>query len=250
MKKGYTNLARAFDALEYVKFIMEQVLKGFSKEEIRDKFIKENPFGIKTEKSRATFARWLINDYTKTYDQFELPILARLLTQDNISQQAKRELLFYTTCQADNLACLLTTDILYPAFQNGLSSIDRNELIQFVSQNTSLSKSTVERAVLGYIMLLKKLSLILTDSANTLNFKYFSPKIESFAFILFLLNHRKTSPVQIIHSKDFHCLFMSPIDVINSIRELESRNLVRFAMAGDIVRLELKISFEELPNVL
>jgi len=96
-------------------------------------FIKENPFGIKTEKSRATFARWLLNDYTKTYDKFELPILARFLTQDKIPQQAKRELLFYTTCQADKLAGLLTTNILYPAFQNGLSNIDRNELIQFVN---------------------------------------------------------------------------------------------------------------------
>ena len=250
MKKGYTNLARAFDALEYVKFIMSQFLNGLSPIEVKKKFIEENPFGIKTENSRVTYARWLLNDYTKTYDQFELPILARLLTQDNIPQQAKRELLFYTTCQADKLAGLLTTNYLYPAYLNSLSSIDRNELIQFVSQNTSLSRSTVERAVLGYIMLLKKLSLILTDSANTLNFKYFSPKIESFAFILFLLNHRKTSPVQIIHSTHFHYLFMSPIDVINSIRELESRNLVRFAMAGDIIRLEPKILFEELPNVL
>ena len=250
LKKKYSNLARAFDTLEYIKFIMNQVLKGLSPEEIRRVFIEDNPFGIKTEKTRATFAQWLVKDYIKSYEPDELSVLARLITRETVPQQAKRELLFYTTCCVDELAGLMTTDLLYPAYQSGSANLQRDDLIRFVSQNTSLAESTIKRAVIGYIMLLEKLSVATHNSTNKLVLRYFAPRIESFAFILFRLYHRGIPPAQIIDSIDFRFLLMNPINILNFLKKLELQNLVTFAMAGDVIRLETKISFEELPDVL
>ncbi len=243
-----THLEHAFDQLNYVQFVMQQILDGLKIDDAKKKFVEENPFGIKSESSRKTYMDWITKDYVKSFKPKELMIFSKVIADKEIHPQIKREILFWKNCLSDELARSITVDFILGKYQN-TKSFERKELFEFISERVTLQPVTANRCVTGYLVLAKKVG-IFSLKANICEFKFYRPHIESVIFLLFYLLNSKHTPSQIIMSEDFKYLLITENELIQILKEIQSRGLISFAMSGDVVRLEPKIEFEEVPDAI
>lgn len=249
MKKTLTtHLGHVFYQLDYVQFVMQQILDGLKIDDVRKKFVEENPFGIKSESSRKTYMEWIKRDYIKGFKPKELMIFSKVIADKEIHPQIKREILFWKNCLSDELARSITVDFILGRYQN-TKFFKRKELYEFISERVTLNPVTVNRCVTGYLFLAKKVGIFSLKS-NIYEFKFYRPQIESVIFLLFYLLNSKRTPSQIIMSEDFKYLLITENELIQILKEIQSKGLISFAMSGDVVRLDPKIEFEEIPDAI
>lgn len=249
MKKTLaTHLEHAFDQLSYVQFVMQQILDGLKIDDVKKKFVEENPFGIKSENSRKTYMNWIVRSYVKGFKSKELMAFAKVIADKEIHPQIKREILFWKNCLSDELARSITVDFILEKYQK-VKSFERKELVDFVSERVSFQPTTVNYCVSGYLTLAKKVGIFSLEK-RLYEFKFYRPHIESVIFLLFYLLNSKHTPSQIISSEDFKYLLITEDELVHMLKEIQSRGFISFAMSGDVIRLEPKIEFEEILDAI
>jgi hypothetical protein len=77
-----THLDRAFDHLDNVIYIMAEIMKGASAEEIKRHLVSDDPFRVDSGEYRKRMASWLICDYVKGFSPEALDVFARIMTED------------------------------------------------------------------------------------------------------------------------------------------------------------------------
>ena len=247
MKKSSTILRRFFDAYDYIEYFMQKHLEGLTPEGIKQAFMIENPFGIKSPSTMKTYAGWIMNYYIKDFQRKSLDVFARFITYPNIPKTAKRELIFWRTCRKDPIAAELTRKIIFQSFIEGESYVPKDDIKSFIEQNTNFSKSTLHRTFTGYLRLLEQLGIV-RFSGNKVAFRYYKPKLESVAYVVFYLLEARTPPKKILESDDFKYFLLDERGLLSYLKDMRAKGIVEFAIAGDIVRIEPKIGFEVLIN--
>ncbi len=246
-KRKFTHLGHTPDDLEYVQFVMKEIVNGTKIDEIKRKFVEENPLGIKTESTRKGYINWIISGYVKGFKQKELEIFAKVISDERVHPQTKKEIMFWKNCRSDDLVRKITLDFTFKKFHNA-KYFERKELFNFVSQEVS-NPSTANKHVSGYLALLRGMGVISSEK-NFHEFRFYRPNIESMIFLLFHLLNSKQTPSQILKADDFKYLLVSERELISMLKEIQFRGLISFAMSGDIIKLEPKIEFEAVPNAI
>lgn len=249
MKKTLsTHLEHSFDQLRYVQFVMQRILDGLKIDEIKKEFIYKNPFAIRSENARKTYINWIMKDYVKSFKAEELITFARIIADENINPQVKREILFWKNCLSDELMRSITTNFIFERYQmNRL--FKKQELSDFVSERVTLKPVTAHKCVTGYIALVEKIGF-LASKDEICQFNFYHPYIESIIFLVFYLLNSKKTPLQIIKAEDFKYLLLSEKQIIQSLKEIQSRGLISFAISGDIIRIDPKIEFEVIVDAI
>lgn len=249
MKKTLpTALQHALNKLDYVEFVMKKIRNGLEIHDIEREFVEDNPFGIRSESTRKTYINWIVKSYVKGFKIKELRIFAKVIADEKVHPQVKREILFWKNCLSDELARSITTDFILKKHQS-MGSFKRKELVDFVSERVSLSPSTVDKCVSGYLGTFKKIGFFSFEKPFYES-KFYRPHVESVIFLLFYLLNSKHTPSQIIKSKEFKYLLITEDDLISMLKEIQLMGLISFAMSGDVVRLDPKIEFEAVPDAL
>ncbi|MGC9320980.1 MAG: hypothetical protein ACP5FY_01885, partial [Kosmotogaceae bacterium] len=114
-----THLNRAFDHLDNVIYIMAEVMRGRSAEEIKRHLVSDDPFRVNSGEYRRRLASWLIGDYVKAFSPEALRVFARIMTSEIIDTQTKREILFWKNCERDELVRAMTLEQIFPAYHKG-----------------------------------------------------------------------------------------------------------------------------------
>jgi hypothetical protein len=247
-KKLFTHLGHTYDDLGYVQFVMKKVIDGAKIDDIKKEFVEENPVGINSENTRKRYVNWIVKGYVKGFKTKELKIFAEILANESIHPQVKKEIMFWKSCRSDDVERVITKNFIFERYQNG-KDFTRKELTHFVSQYVFLSQSTIEKITSGYIALVENLGVISSKKTNY-NFNFYRPRIESITFILFYLLNSKHTPTQILKADDFKYLLVSEKNLPFMMKQIQSDGLISFASAGSVVRLEPKMKFEEIKNVL
>lgn len=248
-RTGKTYLNRAFDHIDNVIYIMEEVLKGKSADDIKDHLVEMDPFRLGSDEYKKIIARWLISYYVKSFSKEPLEVFARIMTSDNIELQVKREILFWKTCEQDRLAADITLGPVYRAYHQKDPFIFLEDLKRFVKNNTGFADNTVHECAKRYLMITTKVGFISSNNSN-LDINFFRPKKKSIAAILFFLFNKQMPPSKILRADDFKYLLLDEQDVITCFADLSNSGFIQFAVAGNIVRLEPKLDFEVLPSAI
>ena len=247
-KKFFTHLGHAFDDLNYVQFVMKEIVNGTKIDEIKREFVEENPVGIKTESSRKTYINWIIKGYVKGFKQKELEIFAKVISDERVHPQTKKEIMFWKNCRSDDLVRKITIDFIFEKFYS-VKSFKRKELIDFISKRISLRPSTLEKMASGYLSIAGEVG-ILSPKGNRYSFNFYRPRFEPVMFVLFYLLNSRRTPSQILNSEDFKYLLLNEKRLVFFLKEMNSKNLISFAMSGNVIRIEPKIEFEAIADVL
>ncbi|HCZ06895.1 MAG TPA: hypothetical protein DHV12_07190 [Thermotogae bacterium] len=247
MRKTTTILRRFFDVYDYIKYFMQKHLDGFTPEDMKKVFITENPFGIRSLLTLQTYARWITNYYIKDFQHKSLNVFALFITSPDIPKAAKRELIFWRTCKKDRVTAELTKNIIFQSFIEGESYVSKDDIKNFIKKNTNFSESTLRKALAGYLRLLEQLG-IARVSGDRVELRYYRPKLESVAYVVFYLLESHTPPGKILVSDDFKYFLLDERGFISCLKDMQAKGIVEFAMAGDIIRIEPKMEFEVLVN--
>ncbi|HAA86446.1 MAG TPA: hypothetical protein DCE14_08910 [Kosmotogaceae bacterium] len=244
-----TDINKAFDHVKHVQAIMTLVEQGLSRREISRQIEEENLLSIDSPTARQTIKNSLFRHYIEPFDVKTLKTLSKIFISEKLPLQVKRELLFVFMCETDDLAKILTLDILYPAYANGEGSISRRDMADFVSKKTGYADLTVSKCVGGYLTLTNRIGITSLDN-STIRLNFFQAKKETFTILLFLLFQKKMTPAKIVRAETFRFLLLDELAIVRHLQSLASQGLVDFAMAGGVIRLEPKIEFEGVPDVL
>ncbi|MGC8637993.1 MAG: hypothetical protein ACP5UP_07220 [Athalassotoga sp.] len=249
MKRTFsTHLEHSFDQLNYVKFVMQRILDGLKIDEIKKEFIYKNPFGIKSENSRRTYINWIIRDYINGFKAKELMVFAKIIADDRINPQIKREILFWKNCLSDELMRSITTDFIFERYQK-VKLFKKQELEDFISERVSLKPVTIHKCAIDYIALTEKIGFFSSNN-EICQFNFYRPYIESVIFLVFYLLNSQKTPLQIIKAEDFKYLLISENELIKALKEIQSKGLISFAISGDVIRMDPKIEFEAVADAI
>jgi len=244
-----THLNRAFDHLDNVVYIMAEVMKGRSAEEIKRHLVSDDPFSNSSEKYRKQVSSWLISDYVKGFSPEALKVFARIMTSESIDTQTKRELLFWKNCDRDELVRAITVEQVFPAYHKGAAFLLREDVIDYIIKKKGFTAYMSDKRVTNYLAITTKLGMASANGKN-IDLNYFRPTKKSVMAVLYFLFNSGMGPSKILHSDDFKCLLLDERDLVSYLAEMNASRVIEFAMAGNIVRLEPKIDFEVLPDAL
>jgi len=244
-----THLNRAFDHLDNVVYIMAEVMKGRSAEEIKRHLVSDDPFSNSSEKYRKQVSSWLISDYVKGFSPEALRVFARIMTSESIDTQTKREILFWKNCERDELVRAITVELVFPAYHKGAAFLLREDVIDYIIKKKGFTAYMSDKRVTNYLAITTKLGMASANGRN-IDLNYFRPTKKSVMAVLYFLFNSGMGPSKILHSDDFKCLPLDERDLVSYLAEMNASRVIEFAMAGNIVRLEPKIDFEVLPDAL
>ncbi|HNW47647.1 MAG TPA: hypothetical protein PKN02_09635 [Thermotogota bacterium] len=243
-----THLNRAYDHLDSIIYIMNEVCKGKNAKEIKKRLVEDDPFSTSSREYRSLVAHWLVADFVTGFSPKALQVFARLMVSDALSSQLKREVLFWKTCERDAVARELTLSAIYTAYHAGVPSIPEAVLYDVVREKAGLAETTVKRCVGGFLAIAANVGFLSRADA-TVKLNFFRPKLNAVAAILYFLFDSELPPAQIPRAPDFKFLLLDEAAVLSSLSDLRSAGMISFASAGNVVRLEPKIPFEVLPDV-
>jgi len=244
-----THLNRAFDHLDNVIYIMAEVMRGRSAEEIKRHLVSDDPFSNSSEKYRKEVSSWLIGDYVKGFSPEALRVFARIMTSESIEKQTKREILFWKNCERDELVRAITLEQIFPAYHRGAAFLLREDVIDYIVKKKGFTAYMSDKRITNYLAITSKLGVASANGRN-IDLSYFRPTKKSIMAVLYFLFNLGLSPSKLLHSDDFKCLLLDVRDLISYLADMNASGIVEFAMAGNIVRLEPKIDFEVLPDAL
>ena len=242
-----THMNRAFDHLDTVIYVMNEVQKGKNAKEIKRHLVEDDPFSHRSREYRSVVSNWLVSDFVTGFSAKALPIFAKMMVSERTSSQLKREILFWKTCERDALARELTLGPIYTAYHAHEPNISTDALIDIAITKGGLSQTTARRCVENYFTLAKKVGF-LSSIGSVSNLNFFRPKQNAVAAVLFFLFDSGLSPVQILRAPDFKYLLLDDNALLSILSDLRSVGVIAFASAGNVVRLEPKIAFEVLPD--
>lgn len=243
-----THLNRAFDHLDTVIYIMNEVRKGKNAREIKRHLVEDNPFSNRSREHRSLVANWLVSDFVSGFSAKALSVFAEIMVSEKIGSQLKREVLFWKTCERDALARELTVDPIYAAYHTNAPSISLDALIDVASTKAGLSQTTARRCLSGFLSIAAGVGF-LSPTEKTVKLNFFRPKQNAVAGVLFFLFDSGLPPVKILRAEDFKYLLLDDTALLSILSDLRSAGMIAFASAGNVVRLEPKIPFERLPHV-
>ena len=247
--KAKTHMNRAFDHLDHVVYIMVQVRKGINAQQLKTHLVEEEPFPGASREYRSKIAHWLIGDFVKPFTPGALSVFARIMVSESVDTKVKRELLFWKTCERDMLAREITLGPVYRAYHRKEPFLFFDDLVHTAVEKTGFVKGTAQKCVRNYLSIAKKIGF-LDPRENRLDLNFYRPRQKSVLAILYFLFHAGVSPASILQAQDFRFLLMDERDLVSTLSELSSAGWIEFAMAGNVVRLEPRKAFKELPDAL
>ena len=241
-----THMNRAFDHLDTVIYVMNEVQKGKNAKEIKRHLVEDDPFSHRSRESRSDVSNCLVSDFVTGFSAKALPIFAKMMVSERTSSQLKREILFWKTCERDALARELTLGPIYTAYYANNPSISIDALIDVARTKGGLSQTTARRCLNGFLSITANVGF-LSPTEKTVKLNFFRPKQNAVAAVLYFLIDSGLSPVQILRAPDFKYLLLDDTALVSILSDLRNAGMIAFASAGNVVRLEPKIRFEVLP---
>jgi hypothetical protein len=242
-----THMNRAFDHLDTVSYVMNEVQKGKNAKEIKRHLVENDPFSHRSREYRSLVANWLVSDFVSGFSAKALSVFAEIMVSEKIGSQLKREVLFWKTCERDALARELTLGPIYTAYHAHEPNISTDALIDVAITKGGLSQTTARRCVSGFLSIASNVGF-LSPTEKIFNLNFFRPKQNAVAAVLFFLFDSGLPPVKILHAPDFKYLLLDDNALLSILSDLRSAGVIAFASAGNVVRLEPKIPFEVMPD--
>jgi len=149
----------------------------------------------------------------------------------------------------------LTLKVLFPAYKNGMTYLEKDKVVDFLElkqKNTKSvgkwSEATLNKIATKYLTTMKKFGYLEGRQKKKIN--YFSPELESFTYALYDLLDRGKPPKKIINSDRFKLFMLQEDDVLNYLERAGNAGYVKFGQAGDVYEIHPTHELKELPHVL
>ncbi len=237
-----------YDDINYPIYLFKNIYNNNFVSDIKKKYFKENPFDLSEEENKEIWA-WFKEYFLDIIDVKYLKTLSKIVISNDFSQNTKKELVFWISCVSDRVMADLTVNMIFEASKNENKRISKEKLCDYADKLTHLEKRELEKAVNNYIFLLETCDIARSeDSSIILN--NFVPSEETFAFALFYLFDQKQIPVNILRSYKFKYILLDINDVMEYLKILKKKEMIKFVVKKESFELAPKIDFNELPALL
>jgi len=231
-----------YDNLNYSVFFIEQMHDSYDISKVKKHFYEENPFNF-TEERKEHIWNWFNSYFLDSTELKYLEILSQMINSSYLSDKVKTELIFWISCVCDRVMADLTVNKIYRALKEGNREIEKKKLYEYTDKLTHLEKNDLEKAVNNYIDILKSCN-IATYKRSSINVRKFKPSIITFAFALFYLFDQKQIPVNILRSYKFKYILLDINDVMEYLKILKKKEMIKFVVKKESFELSPKINFD------
>lgn len=223
------------------KRILETYVDTESYEEVKTAVVEENLL----RKSSDNYRESILSEITRRYDLetngFRETPLTRAFRRP--LDDSTREWILYYEFSKEPIVTLLTTEFLYPSFHQGVLSIRKDDVREFIEEQeaeyptiSSWSEQTRSRVAQHYLAAMKNFGLL--EGSTEKEFSYVYPPDELVAYVLYsLFEEELTNAEQIVEHVDWRLLLFDLDDVRERLRAISPRH-VNYEKRGSVERLE------------
>jgi hypothetical protein len=180
--------------------------------------------------------------------------IARELEDRNLPVEILRPIYYWITARSERLLYdFVCTELLHRS-KNRVQSITTDEVCswiasQLVTYRKRWSPTVTTKVARGMLATLRDFGLLEGASKKRIAPAYLP--IESFAYLAFALHREGVSGPQLVQHRDWQLFLLSPPLVEQMFLEADRSGLLRFQVAGKIMRIDFPAtSFGEMANVI
>ncbi len=223
------------------KRILEKYIETKSYKQVEEAVLNENLL----RKSSESYRKGILREITRRYDinesgYAETPFV-RVFKQP-VSETVQEWILYYEFSQ-EPIVTFLTTDFLYPSFHGGALTLQKDDVVEFLSEAkddfpviSSWSESTRFRVAEHYLAAMKNFGLL--EGSKRKEFKYVYPPDELVLYVLYsLFEQDVTTAEAVVEHSDWKLLLLTQEEVRDRIQDVSPTH-VRYEKRGSVERLE------------
>lgn len=160
-----------------------------------------------------------------------------------LPEQARHLAMFYEMATALPLVNDLTTDCLYNLYQNGRSTVNKNDILNWLDQAAAAgheeingwSPQTKSKVASNYLTIARDFGLL--EGAQQKSFARLYLPLATFVYILYRLKDQGINTKAIVASPEFKLFLLEQRDIFLLLDEATRAGYITFQQAGDIYSL-------------
>lgn len=194
--------------------------------------------------------------YARYFSSKEMAVtnsLARFINSP-IPEQSRYLAMFYEIATALPLIYDLTTDCLYTLYQDGRSTVNKTDILDWLDQTATdghdeingWSPQTKNKIASNYLTVTRDFGLL--EGVRHKSFARLYLPLATFVYILYRLKDQGLNSKAIITSPDFKLFLLGQRDVFLLLEEATHAGYITFQQAGDIYNLTFH--YQDLNEVI
>ena len=235
------SIARHGAYIWETKRIFDVYIETESYDELKSAVLEDNLLRKGSERYRSDILSEITRRYHIAKDGFRETPLIRAYRR-NLSESVWESLLYYEFSQ-DRLVKYLTTEFLYPRYQDGVLVLRKEDLLTFLENASSTrdefeswSENTCLSVAEHYLASMKNFGIL--EGSTEKEFSYVYPPDQLVAYILYtLFEHGHTSADEVVNHTDWRVVLFDQDDVRERLRGISPTH-VTYEKRGSVERLE------------
>jgi len=224
----------------------ERVLREYahigSVTNVRNLVVKENLFLKGTVSTRKRVWESIYARYFSSKETAVTNSLARFVNSP-LPEQARHLAMLYEMATALPLVYDLTTNCLYNLYQNGRSTVNKTDILNWLDQAAAASHEeingwspqTKSKVASNYLTIARDFGLL--EGVQQKSFARLYLPLAAFVYILYRLKDQGLNTKAIVASPDFKLFLLEQRDIFLLLDEATRARYITFQKAGDIYSL-------------
>ncbi|NOQ74048.1 MAG: DUF1819 family protein [Crocinitomix sp.] len=253
----YNTDINSFGGIQDYHMIHESLRSYLNNEkDLKDRMIKDNIFGIRTEEGRGRFYRGIKSSILKFNNENHKAIYNAFFNPIN-NTYPYNFMIFWQLVLNNKLFRKITSDLYLKFYFNGKAAITSDDVLSFIMhlkevdeefKALNYTKKTIEPVASKYLTVLKKLGFL--DGAQKKEFKHVQVSDSALTVYLYLMNAAQPE-IRNQLMNDFQVFsFISPESFPERIKKIAQKGWIGMTYSGTNLGVQPIIEYKDLANVL
>lgn len=234
--------------------VLRLLAEGVEPDDVRDVVVVQNRFGIRTEQSRGRFLRAMLRAFER-FENADHQTLIRALFRTEKLQAIYPHALFWSMGIGDILFETITKQVFIKAYFAGQVYIRNGDIVAYLRYMRETepvirkwSDYTLEKAASKYLTFMKKIEFLKGSQKKAFRPIQFNSK--DIIFFIYLIKAVQPEQPDLLKNRYIDYLFMTKDELVAVLKKAVYRNYFDMHYTGSDLKIDLKLKFEELVDVL
>lgn len=248
------NIIASIPDFNLVLDVISNYAIGETKEQIGERILHQNVFGIRTGKSRSRFLDGIISAFISFKSDHHESVFFSLFKHSGLLR-VKQLAIFYQFLINDNLFYDLSSNVFLKLYTAGRLSIEKNRFESYLyalrERNPEIrqwSDSTIKTIASKYLTLLKKFNYLKGSSKK--EFCNITHDDASLVYIVYLLKSLGDSEQDILKNQYTPLLMMSSKNLAERLKKISLTDFFTVTTLGYDLKVDLRYNYKEVVDVI
>lgn len=249
-----TNVIASIPDFNIILKILKDYSKGLSKQEIKEKLVITNAYGIRTKGSRIRFYTAINSSFLQFKNQNHKDLMRSIFISD-LSNDVHKFIAFFQMAINNDLFSQLTKDVLLELLFKGRLTVDKALFISYLynlrnqyNDQINWTDSTIDTIAYKYLTLMKKLGFL--KGSVKKEFCHFIPTDEILILTVYLIKSLGNEFPNLLDNPYSSLLMLSQEGLIERLRTITVQDYLTISTMGYYMKIDLKYSYKDIVDVI